>query len=127
MSTCHVSLIQGDGSCDSADFFRASLVTARRHYHCCECLDPIPIGASHQRIAMRYGGDQFSYRTCLACVEIHRALAGSTFRMTECLWTDIEETVFPGMTTACVRKCATVAAKQKLTARWLDWKFERSA
>jgi len=123
MGDCNVCLDQDDG--DGCEFWDATIVRARTPHRCCECRDPILRGVAHQRVALKYDGQFSAYRTCLACVEIHRALSCSGFRGLEQLWDDIRETVFPEMTLACVEKCQGTAARLKLIERWNQWKFGR--
>lgn len=102
---------------------------ARKAHQCYECGAAIPAGVSYQFVSTLYDGHWDSYRTCLACVEIHRAMSAcdrdggaAGFRCLGILWEDIREYVFPDLTTGCLARCATVAAKQKLSERWLAWK-----
>lgn len=125
---CGVCLDQSDG--EAAEFFHEEERVAKRVHMCCECEDQIPVGETHQVVQMKYDGRWSTYRTCNACVEVHRALSscdredGSPgYRGLRCLWVDLEEWIFPEMTTACIAKCRTVAAREKLLKRWNEWKF----
>lgn len=126
--SCNVCLDQDDG--ESAEFWQTSIIKGRKPHTCQECGESIPVGAEHERVAMKFDGTFSSFRTCLACVEIHRALSScdredghAGYRCLGILWNDIEEYVFPEMTRACIEKCQTTAARLKLQQRWHAWKF----
>lgn len=122
MGDCNVCLDQDDG--DSAEFWHAEIIKAGKPHKCYECGEDIPRGAEHQRVAMKYDGSFSVYRTCLDCVEIHRALTcQGGFRCLGILWEDIREYVFPEMTRKCIEKCETASARQKLVTHWNEWKF----
>ncbi len=130
MSECGVCLDQDDG--ETAEFWHTEHVKARKPHKCYECGDVIPVGAEYERVAMKYDGTFSNCRTCLACVEIHRALSScdredghAGFRCLGILWEDLREYIFPEMTRACIEKCRTVEAKKKLLERWNTWKFNR--
>jgi hypothetical protein len=125
---CNICLDQDDG--DPVDLFHTTIVRAAKEHKCYECNAPIVKGERHELCKTLYEHQWYSNRTCLACVEIHRALSScdredgrAGFRMLGCLWADLEEYVFGEMTVACVAKCQTAAAKKKLTERWREWKF----
>ena len=125
---CHVCLDQTNG--DNSQLWPVSVRTARAVYRCVECNDAIGKAQQYQRISLKYDGVFSSYSTCLACVEVHRALSScdredgvAGYRMIYVLWDDIRECIFPDMTRACLEKCQTAAARQKLVQKWNDWKF----
>ena len=121
MTDCNVCIDQDGG--ENAEFWAVKVLVGRHAYRCYECGDEIHASVPHQKITMKYDGTWTSVRTCLACVEIHRALSCNGYRCTGSLWEDLQEYVFPTMTRACIEKCQTVAAKQKLTDRWNAWRF----
>lgn len=104
---------------------------ARRNHVCYECGDEIKKGDSHEHAAGReeYWGDAVSqndwlfYHTCLTCVEIRDIFSCGNSYYYGCLWSEMEEYVFPELTTAnkCFQKLSA-GAKEFLLGRWRKWK-----
>lgn len=130
MEACNVCLDQDDG--ETCTVWKVKERTARKAHKCYECDDAIPKGARYQFISTLYEERWDTYRTCLACVEVHRALSScdqedgpAGYRCLGILWNDIEEYIFPEMTRSCIEKCQTVVAREKLVTRWNKWKFQQ--
>jgi hypothetical protein len=119
---CGVCIGGYDG--DAADIFASRLVVARKAHQCYECEKEIPPGAKYERIKILYEGEWSCYEICMICSEI-----GTVFscdgRCLGILWEDIHDTLFPNMTTGCLAKLKTAAAKQHLLDKWNEWKFGR--
>lgn len=123
------SLLTGDcGVCigtdnsDLTEFWSSETVTARKAHKCCECRLPILPGQNYERSAGISDGEMWSHKTCLLCQEIRDAMRCSNGFYYECLWEEMRDYVFPEMTTGCLDRLKTVAAKQFLIERWKKWK-----
>ena len=55
---------------DYPDVYRASIVAARKQYHCEECGALIPKGAKHEYHFGKVTGQVYTGRTCAACVDL---------------------------------------------------------
>lgn len=54
------------------DFFKETIRTARKEYHCCECGEGIPVGARYEYACGRTDGDFWYARTCRTCAAIRK-------------------------------------------------------
>ena len=125
MSDCNVCLDQSCG--EDAEFWHVAIIPkSRKPHRCFECHEDIPVHSPYQRTACGSDRSVSTYRTCMPCVEIHRALSScdredgnAGYRMLGSLWDDITEYIFPDMTMACIAKCQTVEARAKLLAKKL--------
>ncbi len=127
MSDCGVC-IGSEPDC-MAEFYEQSTVRARKVHKCGECGLEIPKGDQYLREAGKWDGEFMSFATCLLCVEIRSAFVCDDEYTAVCfgeLWNDITDNLFPNMTTGCLNRLKSPAAKQFLIDRWNKWKF-RSA
>jgi hypothetical protein len=118
MSECGCVYSGFDG--DLGAFVCTDMVRARKAHRCCECGDVIAIGATYERTSGKWEGDVSTFKTCAACVEIRGVLfcEGWSYGAT---WEDIRESWSTGnRVAACINACETVAAKEKLAAKWRD-------
>jgi hypothetical protein len=117
-------LSEGD---EPAHFSRSVTRTARKEHKCCECCEPIPVGATYEHYIGKWDGDLSTYKTCASCVEIrnHFACNGWVFTM---LWADLEEGFFPDMRAGgpCMEGLSA-AAKGRLFDRRMAWMERRNA
>lgn len=115
---CGVCIGSDDG--DPSVFHTEEIRKARKPHKCCECGDVIPKGASYEHVVGKWYDSIDTYRTCLPCREIRRALCcdGWTYSM---LWEDAQE-AFEHLTTGCLEQLTTAAAKSKLLEQWRAWK-----
>jgi hypothetical protein len=123
MSDCNVCL-GSDIEC-YAEFYEGKTVTAKKDHKCTECRETIAKGTQYLRECGKWDGEFSSFHTCLICAELRTAFScqdGQAICFGE-LWNEIEEYLFPEMTTGCLEKCKTAAAKQFLIDRWNKWKF----
>lgn len=99
------------------------IVRARKPQTCCECTDPIHPGEQYEAVSGKWDGEWASFKTCLPCKEIRETFCceGWTFGH---LWTDAGYSLFENLTTGCLAKLTTAAAKEKLVARWRAWRFD---
>lgn len=97
-------------------------VIIKRNCKCFECGELVKAGTEHQQCGGTYEGVRKNWRFCLLCAEI-----ADTFccdgRMFGTLWEGVEEDLFPQLTTDCLVKLKTAAAKQHLVNKWNEWKF----
>jgi hypothetical protein len=113
----------GDG--EPAEFFTTKVVKARKPHKCCECRRPISAGSHYRKETGKFDGEIFSFETCMVCDELKRCLScDGPPPAFECLWEEIVDYVFPRMTTGCLQKLETAAAKSYLVERWNEWKFK---
>ena len=124
MSECNACFYSGYDECDPAEFYNTRDVKARKDYKCCECGEPILKGTVHNVAVGKWNGELSTYRTCCACEEIRTTFACEGWIFGQ-LWEDVTEGMFENMTTGCLEKLKTAAAKQKLLDEWNDWKFSR--
>ena len=102
----------------------AKIITARKPHQCEECDKTIQPGERYERISQLYEGEWSRMSVCLMCSEISIALSCDG-RSIGNMWEDIRDNVFPNMTTGCLTKLKTAAAKQHLVNEWNEWKFGR--
>lgn len=115
----------GDG--EPCEFFDARKVKARKVHQCCECDRDIPVGSHYLKEALKSDGEFTSFSTCEVCEDIRKSLSCDTPPPFGCLWEEIIDNVFPVMTTGCLQKLQTAAAKQYLVERWNQCKFKRKS
>lgn len=112
---CADACISG-GEGEQPELCGTLIVKAHKPQKCCECHDPINPGDRYEVVSGKWEGEWMSFKTCLPCKEIRETFCcdGWTFGM---LWTDAEW-FLEEMTTGCLDKLESVAAKEKLTAEW---------
>lgn len=122
---CGVCL--GGYDCDDLDIdtYYERFVSIKKNCHCFECGALIPAGQEHEQCGGTYGDERKNWRFCLICSDISRSLSCEG-RVFGTLWEDIENNLFPTMTTGCLAKLRTAAAKQHLVEQWREWKFADS-
>jgi hypothetical protein len=124
---CGVCIGGWDGeSGESADFFDSRILKARKAHKCFECGCEIAVGQQYERVSGKWDGELDRFRFCLICSEIGQAFSCEG-RLFGCLWENIQEDMFPQMTTGCLEKLTTAAAKQHLVEKWRKWKFDKAA
>jgi hypothetical protein len=121
MGECNVCLSGFDG--DLPAFSASNIRTARKQHKCCECEEPILIGQKYESYRICDDGEFQEFKTCLLCVDLRTAFNCEGNWTFETMWDDIEEFLFPEMTTGCLQKIQTAAAKEFLVKRWNEWKF----
>jgi hypothetical protein len=121
MSDCGVCLT----GCEDADtdFVHSKVSVARKLHVCCECGKEIIKGDKYERSSGRTDGDFWSFSTCLICAEIATAFYCTGRWYGGILWEEMREYAFGEMTTGCLERLATAAAKAELMKRWNEWKF----
>ena len=126
MSDCGVCI--GGYSCDGyPEFCEIRRPKARKEHQCEDCNQIIAVGRQYQRTSGKFDGEFFDFCTCLICVEIRDAFTCSEYDYQAQsppgeLWSDIEEQMFPTITTACYDELHTPEAKSYLRKRWMTWK-----
>lgn len=118
---CNVC-IGGDGDGEYCTVSDSKMVKARKPHECFECSKKIQPGETYERISQLYEGEWNRMSVCLICSEISIALSCDG-RILGNMWEEIRDYVFPNMTTGCLAKLKTVAAKQYLVEKWKEWKF----
>lgn len=125
MSYCGVCIggYDSDGPCE---FFTEVWPKAKKDHTCEDCNRKIQAGERYQRVSGKYDGEFFDVCTCALCHEIRQAFTCNEFDQVGPppgeLWSDIQEQMFPTITTACYEKLATPEAKAYLRERWMKWK-----
>ena len=120
MSDCGVCL--SHDVVGHSEFYNSETRKARKQHKCCECGRSISPGDEYIVSSGKYEGEFFSVKTCATCDEILRAFSCGGGCLHECLWDDMHDYVFPELTTGCLEKLTTAAAKQYLMERWREWK-----
>lgn len=121
--------IGGYDGCDELDIdtYYQRNITIKRSCKCFECHTVIKAGTEHQQCGGTYEdfGERVrkNWRFCLICAEIAEAFCcnGRAFGT---LWESVADDLFPRMTTGCLAKLKTTAAKEQLVKNWNLWKFK---
>lgn len=104
------------------DFSSVAIVRARKDHRCCECHQVIAKGSQYHRFSGKFDGDMFTETTCLPCSEIREAFSCGGW-VAGALWEEMNDRGFERLTTGCLSKLTTAAAKQFLLDKWNAWKF----
>jgi len=125
MSECGVCISGYD--CDgSVDIGAVRWPKAKKEHRCEDCNEPIPVGSKYQRASGKYDGEFFDIKTCSVCVEVRDAFTCAEYDQAGPppghLWVDIQEQMFPSITTVCFDKLQSPEAKEYLRERWMKWK-----
>jgi hypothetical protein len=120
MSDCGVCLSGYDGD---SEFCRTEVRKARKTHACCECNKEIAKGEKYEHATGKSDGDMWAFDTCLICAEIADTFYCDGRLFGGCLWEQMEEIAFPEMTTGCLERLTSAAAKAELVNRWNEWKF----
>jgi hypothetical protein len=125
MSDCGVCL-GGYDTDGCAEFHEVRWPKARKEHQCVDCNRKIRPGEVYQRFAGKYDGEFYYETTCRICVEIRNAFTCAEYDQVGPppgeLWSDMQEVMFPRLTTACFDKLKTPEAKAFLRVRWMKWK-----
>lgn len=121
MSDCGVCLT-GYDDCGDTEFIRTEIRKARKPHMCSECGKVIPVGEKYEHADGKTDGDFWGYDTCLICAEIADAFYCDGRWFGGMLWEGMEE-VFGKLTTGCLERLTTAAAKAELMRRWNKWRF----
>jgi hypothetical protein len=123
VSDCNACIYTGADDLDPPDFIKSTFVTARKERKCCECKATIKRGQEYERTAGKWNGSMGHHDTCLVCAEIREAFCCDGWVYGQ-LWEDaLNGNFFKTMTTGCLEKLSTAAAKEFLIKQWNDWKF----
>ena len=121
VSDCGVCLTGFDGDCE---FCSVRVRTARKPNRCSECHKEITRGEKYEYAWGKSDGDFWTAITCLTCAEIAKTFYCDGRWFGGMLWDHMQD-VFPEMTTGCLERLTSVAAKAELMRRWNEWKFGR--
>lgn len=124
MSDCGVCLTGYDGD---SEFFRTEIRKARKPHICSECEKGIQPGEKYEHATGKSDGDLWAFDTCLVCAEIAETFYCEGRLFGGMLWEEMGEYAFEHMTTGCLDRLTTAAAKAELVRRWNEWKFGRPA
>lgn len=115
--------VEIDCDCDEpAEVFIEKERCAAKPHRCCECRSAIAKGERHILITMKAEGDWDSFRVCLPCDEIAREFMSPRV-VGGLLWQEFDYQWEEGANVqGCMNRVTTVAAKQKLLAKWREWK-----
>ena len=118
---CGVCLSAWEGDELDFDTYYERIVSIKKSCKCFDCGRVIPAGVKHEQCGGVYEGERKNWRFCLTCSEVSHAFycEGRCFGT---LWEDVEEQLFPELTTGCLAKLKTAAAKAELLTRWRKWK-----
>lgn len=117
---CADSCIWTSGGENPAEVLGTLIVRARKPQTCCECAEPIRPGDRYEVVSGKWDGAWSSFKTCLPCKEIREAFCCEGW-IYGTLWEDARESFFETMTTGCLEKLETAAAKEKLVSQWNEW------
>ena len=113
---CADACIYSDGMDRYPEVCGALIVKARKPQRCCECGDPIDPGDRYEIVSGKWEGVWSSFKTCLPCKEIREAFCCEGW-VYGSLWEDAED-FLDDLTTGCLEKLTTAAAKEKLMRQW---------
>lgn len=118
---CGVCIGGYDG--DGPDFCSVTFPKARKSHQCYECEQEIRPGEKYEKIVGKWDDEISTFEFCMVCSELGNAFMcdGRAYGI---LWDEIREQLFPRLTTGCLAKLSTVAAKQRLLDEWRKWKFK---
>jgi hypothetical protein len=109
-----------DGDCTG---YRRVIVKAGKEWRCGECDCTIPKKTLYELASWFFVGESAGQaKTCLVCAEIANAFSCNGRLHNHSLWKDMENIVFPKLTTACFDRLHTPEAKAQLRRRWTVWK-----
>jgi hypothetical protein len=125
MGDCNVCLYSDDSD-GYFEFLEQDVRKSRKERTCEECQRVIAVGERYEASRGKWEGEFWTWTCCLLCAEI-----AETFycdgRMYGRLWEDMQEAAFPELTTGCLDRLKTAAAKEYLLSRWNAWKFRNVA
>lgn len=126
MSACSDVCIDMDYDYDDNEFYSQDIVRARKPHVCCECGEPIPVGASYQRAAGKSDGRLWSVKTCQLCADIRGAFVCGGWIFGKLRY-ELEEVMFPIWDQSgpfdCLAKLDTVEARRKVNGWYDEWKL----
>ena len=76
------------------DFYSERTRRAAKPHVCCECGEAIAVGQSYEVVTGKSDGDLWTQRTCLPCVEVHKAFCCGSCTFGD-LWKSVREQMFP--------------------------------
>ncbi len=59
-------------------FYAESMVRARKPHYCIECLEPIAIGETYQRVRGKWDGEVKVIKTCAHCADMRKEALDKT-------------------------------------------------
>jgi hypothetical protein len=121
MSDCGVCIGGGDWDGPN-EFENVGRPKARKPHKCSECHRIIQPGEKYERFSGKFDGSLFCLKTCLQCAEIRDAFNCDGGAIVDGLWSEMEDLVFPAMTTGCLDRLETPEAKAFLLDKWRAWK-----
>lgn len=128
MSGCADVCLDMDSDYGGSDFYRESIVKARKSHQCCECGDAIASGQTYERASGKSDGDMWSFATCASCAAIRDAFVCGSW-IYGMLWESIEEGMFPVWDRTgpidCLAKLETLEARDKCRQRYQQWREGR--
>lgn len=125
MSDCNACIYTGAEDGDPPAFLVSKVFKARKPHKCCECHAAIVPGSRYERTVGKWDEKVGNYNTCLPCSEIREAFCCDGWVYGQ-LWEDaLNGEFFEHMTTGCLEKLTTAAAKEFLLKQWNAWKFDR--
>ena len=120
---CNACIYTAVDEMDPPEFLSATWPSARKFHQCCECGKQIPAGDRYERTVGKWDGEVRTYVTCAICSEIGEAFCCDGWVYGQ-LWEDaVDGEFFSRMTTGCLEKLKTAAAKSELIHRWQQWRF----
>lgn len=122
MGDCGVCLSSWDGD-GYSDFCKTVVRKARKPHECSECGKQILPGEKYEHATGKTEGDMWAFDTCLICSEIAETFYCDGRLFGGMLWEEMNEIAFPQMTTGCLDRLTSAAAKQEVMRRWNEWKF----
>jgi hypothetical protein len=123
VSDCDACIYTGCDGADEPEFCNVVVRKSRKLRICCECHETILPGTRYERTSGKWDGKVSSYNTCEPCAEIRQAFCCDGW-VYGTLWEDAQEGFFESMSTACLDKLTSAAAKAKLLKEWNAWKFD---
>ncbi len=118
MGDCGVCLSGWDGD---SEFCKTEIRKARKPHICSECNKQIVPGEKYEHAGGKSDGDLWSFDTCVVCAEIAETFYCEGRLFGGMLWEQMND-VMESITTGCLERLTTAAAKAELMRRWQEWK-----
>ena len=114
-------VLESYDDCDGEAQWFVTTPKARKKHVCCECRQPIPVGARYENAVSMYDGTTNRLKTCLLCVEIREKFScGGGYIFTE-MWDTLREHLFGRLRFECLKGLST-EAHEKVLSEWRRWK-----
>src|SRR5262245_32137550 len=120
---CADACIYSSGGDNPPEVCGTLTVRAKKPQKCCECKETINPGDQYEVVSGKWEGEWSSFKTCAPCADIRKTFCceGWAYGF---LWADAADGFLETMTTGCLDKLSSAAAKEKLVDMWRWYRSE---